>query len=243
MSYSSTFTFPFPRTTSTMPSNALFVLYFAQLDDKISGRIFADNLNNPLSYIMRWYWNFSLQKSVVERPTQTWRANELPFAYPCKKRRKDSKAYFTLIGQKNTKIFWHQLEARMIATVWNWPDKTWDRLTAPGSPWMVQLFQGSYSWKSMHHNNHSEALSICNHYCIDFVRIAASSNSGFQEMIQGIDGPRYYQDLLRFSATNTTSPWPLSRTSKKKKSETEQMFCGNFLSIVLFNHGKQSTIT
>lgn len=70
MSYSSTFTFPFPRTTSTMPSNALFVLYFAQLDDKISGRIFADNLNNPLSYIMRWDWNFSPQKSVVERPTR-----------------------------------------------------------------------------------------------------------------------------------------------------------------------------
>ena len=159
------------------------------------------------------------------------------------------------MGQKNTKIFWHQLEARMTATVWNWPDKTmssgslaltWDRLTAPGSPWMVQLFQGSCSWKSMHHNNHSGALSICNHYCIDFVRIAASSNSGFQEMIQGIDGPRYYQDLLRFSATNTTSSWPLSRKwkkKKKKKSETEQMFCGNFLSIVLFNHGKQSTIT
>lgn len=69
--------------THTMPSNALFVLYFAQLDDKISGRIFADNLNNPLSYIMRWDWNFSPQKSVVERPTQTWRANELPFSYPC----------------------------------------------------------------------------------------------------------------------------------------------------------------
>jgi len=29
-----------------------------------------------------------------------------------------------LIGQKNTKVFWHQSEARTTATVWNWSGKT-----------------------------------------------------------------------------------------------------------------------
>ena len=28
------------------------------------------------------------------------------------------------IGQKNTKVFWHQSKARMVATVWNWSGKT-----------------------------------------------------------------------------------------------------------------------
>ena len=33
--------------------------------------------------------------------------------------------FFTfLIGQKNTKLFWHQSEVRTAATVWNWSGKT-----------------------------------------------------------------------------------------------------------------------
>ena len=32
-----------------------------------------------------------------------------------------------LIGQKNTKVFWHQSEARTAATVWNWSGKTFSQ--------------------------------------------------------------------------------------------------------------------
>ena len=37
---------------------------------------------------------------------------------------KRSPPFWLLIGQKNTKVFWHQSEARMAATVWNWSGKT-----------------------------------------------------------------------------------------------------------------------
>ena len=30
--------------------------------------------------------------------------------------------FYLLIVQKNTKVFWHQSEARMAATIWNWSD-------------------------------------------------------------------------------------------------------------------------
>ena len=39
----------------------------------------------------------------------------------CSKR---SPPFCLLIGQKNTKVFWHQLEVRMAVTVWNWSGKT-----------------------------------------------------------------------------------------------------------------------
>ena len=35
-----------------------------------------------------------------------------------------SPPFCLLIGQKNTKVFWHQSEARTTATVWNWSGKT-----------------------------------------------------------------------------------------------------------------------
>ena len=35
-----------------------------------------------------------------------------------------SPPFWLLIGQKNTKVFWHQSEARTAATVWNWSGKT-----------------------------------------------------------------------------------------------------------------------
>ena len=37
---------------------------------------------------------------------------------------KRSPRVWFLIGQKNTKVFWHQSEARTAATVWNWSGKT-----------------------------------------------------------------------------------------------------------------------
>ena len=37
---------------------------------------------------------------------------------------KRSPPFCLLIGQKNTKVFWHQSEARTIPTVWNWSGKT-----------------------------------------------------------------------------------------------------------------------
>ena len=37
---------------------------------------------------------------------------------------KRSPPFWLLIGQKNTKVFWHQSEARTAATVWNWSGKT-----------------------------------------------------------------------------------------------------------------------
>ena len=35
-----------------------------------------------------------------------------------------SPPFWLLIGQKNTKVFWHQSEVRTAATVWNWSGKT-----------------------------------------------------------------------------------------------------------------------
>ena len=38
-----------------------------------------------------------------------------------------SPPFWLLIGQKNTKVFWHQSEARTAATVWNWSGKTFSQ--------------------------------------------------------------------------------------------------------------------
>ena len=37
---------------------------------------------------------------------------------------KRSPPFCLLIGQKNTKVFWHQSEGRTAATVWNWSGRT-----------------------------------------------------------------------------------------------------------------------
>ena len=44
--------------------------------------------------------------------------------FACKNSRNDSKVCCALIGQKNTKVFWHQSEARTAAAVWNFSGKT-----------------------------------------------------------------------------------------------------------------------
>ena len=45
-----------------------------------------------------------------------------------------------LIGQKNTKAFWHQSEVRTAATVWNWSGKT----LFPGSLFAVLYFSSCH---------------------------------------------------------------------------------------------------
>ena len=49
---------------------------------------------------------------------------------------KRSPPFWLLIGQKNTKVFWHQSEARTAATVWNWSGKT----LSPGTLLAVLYF-------------------------------------------------------------------------------------------------------
>ena len=45
-----------------------------------------------------------------------------------------------LIGQKNTKVFWHQSEVRTAATVWNWSGKT----LSPGALLPVLYFSSGH---------------------------------------------------------------------------------------------------
>ena len=52
---------------------------------------------------------------------------------------KRSPPFCLLIGQKNTKVFWHQSEARTAATVWNWSGKT----LSPGALLAVLYFSSS----------------------------------------------------------------------------------------------------
>ena len=49
-----------------------------------------------------------------------------------------------LIGQKNTKVFWHQSEARTAATVWNWSGKT----LSPGALLAVLYFSSFHIYFS-----------------------------------------------------------------------------------------------
>ena len=49
---------------------------------------------------------------------------------------KRSPPFCLLVGQKNTKVFWHQSEVRTAATVWNWSGKT----LSPGALLAVLYF-------------------------------------------------------------------------------------------------------
>ena len=53
---------------------------------------------------------------------------------------KRSPPFCLLIGQKNTKVFWHQSEARTTARVWNWFDKT----LSPGALLAVLYFSSCH---------------------------------------------------------------------------------------------------
>ena len=52
---------------------------------------------------------------------------------------KRSPPFWLLIGQKNTKVFWHQSEVRTGATVWNWSGKT----LSPGALLAILYFSSS----------------------------------------------------------------------------------------------------
>ena len=53
---------------------------------------------------------------------------------------KRSPPFCLLIGQKNTKVFWHQSEFRTAATVWNWSCKT----LSPGALLAVLYFSSCH---------------------------------------------------------------------------------------------------
>ena len=53
---------------------------------------------------------------------------------------KRSPPFCLLIGQKNTKVFWHQSEVRTASTIWNWSGKT----LSPGALLTVLYFSLSY---------------------------------------------------------------------------------------------------
>ena len=53
---------------------------------------------------------------------------------------KRSPLFCLLIGQKNTKVFWHQSEVRTAATVWNWSGKT----LSPGALLAVLYFSSCH---------------------------------------------------------------------------------------------------
>ena len=56
---------------------------------------------------------------------------------------KRSPPFWLLIGQKNTKVFWHQSEARTAATVWNWSGKTFSQ--GIFSPFFTFLLRAIFS--------------------------------------------------------------------------------------------------
>ena len=57
---------------------------------------------------------------------------------------KRSPPFWLLVGQKNTKVVWHQSEARKAATVWNWSGKT----LSPGALLAVLYFSSCHIYFS-----------------------------------------------------------------------------------------------
>ena len=53
---------------------------------------------------------------------------------------KRSPLFWLLIGQKNTKVFWHQSAARTAVTVWKWSGKT----LSPGALLAVLYFSSCH---------------------------------------------------------------------------------------------------
>ena len=51
-----------------------------------------------------------------------------------------SPPFWLLIGARKTQVFWHQLEARTAATVWNWSGKT----LSPGALLAVLYFSSCH---------------------------------------------------------------------------------------------------
>ena len=120
-------------------------------------RIFAE-LNNPIRALSKTELNIDGGKSSSETQGQIVGARESLNGRENMARRKVKKAkrasgdnvlpdqfqtvapFWLLIGQKNTKVFWHQSEARTAATVWNWSGKT----LSPGALLAVLYFSSSH---------------------------------------------------------------------------------------------------
>ena len=120
-------------------------------------RIFAE-LNNPIRALSKTELNIDGGKSSSETQGQIVGARESLIGRENMARRKVKKAkrapgdnvlpdqfqtvapFWLLIGQKNTKVFWHQSEGRTAATVWNWSGKT----LSPGALLAVLYFSSSH---------------------------------------------------------------------------------------------------
>ena len=77
---------------------------------------------SPLHFVL-WLKLFSSNKPSANDPDKY--GEQLACMYvSCKKTRGDSWSCCSVIGQKKTKVFWHQSEARTTPTVWNWSFKT-----------------------------------------------------------------------------------------------------------------------
>ena len=66
-----------------------------------------------------------------------------PWAMSYQTSSKRSPPFCLLIRQKNTKVFWHQLEARTTTTVWNWSGKT----LSPGALLAVLYFSSCHIFR------------------------------------------------------------------------------------------------
>ena len=73
------------------------------------------------------------------KPCQTNQASMAIKWCPCKKTRNDFTVCWYLIGQKNTKNFWHQSELRTTPAVWNWSGKN----LSPGALLALLCFSSS----------------------------------------------------------------------------------------------------
>ena len=84
-------------------------------------------------------------RSYTSANSQDKHGEQLNFMYfACKNSQNDSKVCCPLIGQKITKAFWHQSEARTAATVWNWSGKT----LSPGTLLPILYFSSRHFFSS-----------------------------------------------------------------------------------------------
>ena len=78
------------------------------------------------------------------KKSKEWREEPLgTMSYQTSSKR--SPPFCLLIGQKNTKVFWHQSETRTMVTVWNWSDKT----LSPGALLDILFFSSCHIFKRL----------------------------------------------------------------------------------------------
>ena len=64
------------------------------------------------------------RKNVAQRKVKNGEKSPWGHAMSCETSSKRLPPFWLLIGARKTQVFWHQSEARMAATIWNWSDKT-----------------------------------------------------------------------------------------------------------------------